>query len=74
MSTVHVDPGAPFGAPPRLQPAVRTPEGIGFLRGLAGTRVRQNGCAAAGTLSNNARTAPALAARPSSSIEGRVIA
>ena len=47
MSTVHVDPGIPLGEPPRLQPAVRTPEGIAFLRGLAGTRVRQNGCAAA---------------------------
>src|SRR5579863_6242421 len=31
----------------QLQPAIRTPEGISFLRGLAGTRVRQNGCAAA---------------------------
>ena len=53
MSTVHVDPGMPPGepggplGPARLQPAVRTPEGIAFLRGLAGTRVRQNGCAAA---------------------------
>jgi pyruvate ferredoxin oxidoreductase alpha subunit len=33
--------------PPRLQRAIRTPEGETFLRGLAGTRVRQNGCAAA---------------------------
>src|SRR5487761_406954 len=33
--------------PPRLQAAIRTAEGIRFLRGLAGTRVRQNGCAAA---------------------------
>ena len=33
--------------PPRLQRAIRTPEGEAFLRGLAGTRVRQNGCAAA---------------------------
>ncbi|HWN62037.1 MAG TPA: hypothetical protein VNO25_15395, partial [Streptosporangiaceae bacterium] len=50
MSTVHVDPGAPFGeaeGPPRLQAGIRTPEGISFLRGLAGTRVRQNGCGAA---------------------------
>jgi len=34
-------------SPPRLQRAIRTPEGEKFLRGLAGTRVRQNGCAAA---------------------------
>jgi pyruvate/2-oxoacid:ferredoxin oxidoreductase alpha subunit len=34
-------------SPPRLQRAIRTPEGETFLRGLAGTRVRQNGCAAA---------------------------
>ena len=53
MSTVHVNPGLPLGppsgpmGPARLQPAIRTPEGISFLRGLAGTRVRQNGCAAA---------------------------
>ena len=50
MSTVHVDPGAPFGEagePARLQAGIRTPEGISFLRALAGTRVRQNGCAAA---------------------------
>ena len=33
--------------PPRLQRAIRTPEGERFLRDLAGTRVRQNGCAAA---------------------------
>ena len=33
--------------PPRLQRAIRTPDGETFLRGLAGTRVRQNGCAAA---------------------------
>src|SRR5436309_10046640 len=33
--------------PPRPQRAIRTPEGETFLRGLAGTRVRQNGCAAA---------------------------
>ena len=33
--------------PARLQPAIRHRDGISFLRGLAGTRVRQNGCAAA---------------------------
>ena len=43
MTTVHADPG---GAP-RLQRAFRTAEGEEFLRGIAGTRVRQNGCAAA---------------------------
>ena len=37
----------PFAEPPRLKPGIRTPEGEKFLRGLAGTRVRQNGCAAA---------------------------
>ena len=42
MTSVPVDAG-----PPRLQRAIRTPEGETFLRGLAGTRVRQNGCAAA---------------------------
>ena len=31
----------------RLQAGIRTQEGISFLRGLAGKRVRQNGCAAA---------------------------
>ena len=32
MSTVHVDPGTPFGeagGPARLQAGIRTPEGIG---------------------------------------------
>src|ERR1700751_2662075 len=43
MTSVHVDPGPT----PRLQRAIRTPEGERFLAGLAGTRVRQNGCAAA---------------------------
>ena len=43
MTTVHADPGGV----PRLQRAIRTPEGETFLRRLAGTRVRQNGCAAA---------------------------
>ena len=49
MSTVHVDPGRRSAGPgsPRLGPAIRTPEGISFLRGLAGTRMRLNGCAAA---------------------------
>src|SRR6516165_1004041 len=46
MTSVHVDPGSVDGTP-RLQRAIRTPEGERFLRGLAGTRVRQNGCAAA---------------------------
>ena len=43
MTTVPVS----IGRPPRLQRAIRTPEGEKFLRGLAGTRIRQNGCAAA---------------------------
>ena len=43
MTSVHVD----VGRPPRLQRAIRTAEGERFLRGIAGTRVRQNGCAAA---------------------------
>ena len=43
MTTVH----AGIGRPPRLARAVRTPEGERFLNGIAGTRVRQNGCAAA---------------------------
>src|SRR6516164_4526230 len=43
MTTVPVN----IGRPPRLQRAIRTPEGEKFLRGLAGTRIRQNGCAAA---------------------------
>src|SRR4029077_19173789 len=43
MSTVQAGPGRPA----RLQAGIRTPEGISFLRALAGTRVRQNGCAAA---------------------------
>ena len=43
MTTVHVD----VGTPPRLKRAIRTPDGERFLAGLAGTRVRQNGCAAA---------------------------
>src|SRR5260370_42661734 len=43
MTTGHAE----MGRPPRLQRAIRTPEGERFLRGLAGTRVRQNGCAAA---------------------------
>ena len=42
MTSVPVD-----AMPPRLQRAIRTPEGETFLRGIAGTRVRQNGCAAA---------------------------
>src|SRR5712691_3248483 len=43
MTSVHAD----IGTPPRLQRAIRTPDGEKFLRGIAGTRVRQNGCAAA---------------------------
>src|SRR5208337_3574612 len=43
MTTVH----AGIGTPPRLKRAIRTPDGERFLAGLAGTRVRQNGCAAA---------------------------
>src|ERR1700687_4895748 len=43
MTTVNVG----VGTPPRLNRAIRTPEGERFLAGLAGTRVRQNGCAAA---------------------------
>ena len=43
MTTVHVG----VGSPPRLKRAIRTPEGERFLAGIAGTRVRQNGCAAA---------------------------
>src|SRR5229473_91600 len=43
MTTVHAD----AGRPPRLARAIRTPEGERFLNGIAGTRVRQNGCAAA---------------------------
>src|SRR6266566_2906573 len=46
MTTVHADTGGVEG-PPRLQRAIRTAEGEKFLRGIAGTRVRQNGCAAA---------------------------
>jgi pyruvate/2-oxoacid:ferredoxin oxidoreductase alpha subunit len=33
--------------PGRLRAGIRTAEGVRFLRGLAGKRVRQNGCAAA---------------------------
>ena len=44
MSTVHVDPAA---VGPRLQAGTRTTEGISFLRGIQGKRVRQNGCGAA---------------------------
>jgi pyruvate/2-oxoacid:ferredoxin oxidoreductase alpha subunit len=43
MTTVRVG----IGTPPRLNRAIRTPDGERFLAGLAGTRVRQNGCAAA---------------------------
>src|SRR5437879_4802209 len=46
MTTVHADTGGVAG-PPRLQRAIRTAEGEKFLCRIAGTRVRQNGCAAA---------------------------
>jgi len=47
MTTVHVDHGLASGDLARLKPGIRTPDGEQFLRGIAGTRVRQNGCAAA---------------------------
>jgi pyruvate/2-oxoacid:ferredoxin oxidoreductase alpha subunit len=37
----------PGAAPGRLAAGIRTPDGERFLEGLAGTRIRQNGCAAA---------------------------
>ena len=47
-STVHVDPGAgAAGKSIATAAGVRTKEGEQFLAGIAGTRVRQNGCAAA---------------------------
>jgi pyruvate ferredoxin oxidoreductase alpha subunit/oxalate oxidoreductase subunit alpha len=59
MTTVH-PPGSPGLAdaaapavitpglaPGRLERGIRTPDGERFLEGLAGTRIRQNGCAAA---------------------------
>jgi pyruvate ferredoxin oxidoreductase alpha subunit/oxalate oxidoreductase subunit alpha len=60
MTTVHPGTGAPGladaaaatvltpgAAPGRLAAGIRTPDGERFLEGLAGTRIRQNGCAAA---------------------------
>jgi pyruvate ferredoxin oxidoreductase alpha subunit/oxalate oxidoreductase subunit alpha len=60
MTTVHPGTGTPGladadapavltpgAAPARLAAGVRTPDGERFLEGLAGTRIRQNGCAAA---------------------------
>jgi pyruvate ferredoxin oxidoreductase alpha subunit/oxalate oxidoreductase subunit alpha len=60
MTTVHPGTGAPGladaaapavltpgAAPGRLTAGIRTPDGERFLEGLAGTRIRQNGCAAA---------------------------
>jgi pyruvate ferredoxin oxidoreductase alpha subunit/oxalate oxidoreductase subunit alpha len=59
MTTVHPpgSPGladpmppsvlAPPAGPAKLERGIRTPDGERFLEGLAGTRVRQNGCAAA---------------------------
>jgi pyruvate/2-oxoacid:ferredoxin oxidoreductase alpha subunit len=48
MTTVHVSPGAgPAGTPIATAAGVRTKEGEQFLARIAGTRVRQNGCAAA---------------------------
>jgi pyruvate flavodoxin/ferredoxin oxidoreductase-like protein len=43
MTTVHVEGGLPI----RPGPGIRTPDGERFLNGIAGTRIRQNGCAAA---------------------------
>src|SRR5258705_2312984 len=66
MTTVHADPG---GAP-GLQRAFRTAEGEEFLRGIAGTRVRQNGCAAAAyaALYANVDVITAYAIRPYTAI------
>jgi pyruvate/2-oxoacid:ferredoxin oxidoreductase alpha subunit len=48
MTTVHVSPGAgATGAPIATAAGVRTEEGERFLARIKGTRVRQNGCAAA---------------------------
>ena len=44
MTALHVAGG---GLPIRPGPGIRTPDGERFLAGIAGTRVRQNGCAAA---------------------------
>jgi pyruvate ferredoxin oxidoreductase alpha subunit/oxalate oxidoreductase subunit alpha len=47
MSTVHVSPAAGAGLPIATAPAIRTKGGEEFLARIAGTKVRQNGCAAA---------------------------
>jgi pyruvate/2-oxoacid:ferredoxin oxidoreductase alpha subunit len=48
MTTVHVSPGAgAAGTPTATGAGIRTREGEQFLARIAGTRVRQNGCAAA---------------------------
>src|SRR5487761_14677 len=47
MSIVHVDHGSAGPGPARLAAGIRTPDGEQFLDGIAGTRVRQNGCGAA---------------------------
>ena len=47
MTSVHVDHGPMAPGMARLGPAVRTKDGENLLRRIAGTRIRQNGCAAA---------------------------
>src|ERR1700740_2735070 len=49
MTSVRVDLGLPMPLPqpPRLNRAIRTEAGEQFLAKIAGTRIRQNGCAAA---------------------------
>ncbi|HEX6526611.1 MAG TPA: hypothetical protein VF070_42325 [Streptosporangiaceae bacterium] len=47
MTTIHVEGGLPGAGPVRLGPGTRTPDGERFLGGIAGTRIRQNGCASA---------------------------
>src|ERR1700687_3646355 len=66
MTTVNVG----VGTPPRLNRAIRTPDGERFLAGLAGTRVRQNGCAAAAyaALYANVDVIPAYPIRPYTAI------
>jgi pyruvate ferredoxin oxidoreductase alpha subunit/oxalate oxidoreductase subunit alpha len=49
MASLHLDPGLSSSGParPRAKDAVRTEPGQKFLREIAGTRRRQDGCAAA---------------------------
>jgi pyruvate/2-oxoacid:ferredoxin oxidoreductase alpha subunit len=47
MTSVHADHGPTAPGMARLGPAVRTKDGENLLRRIAGTRIRQNGCAAA---------------------------